>query len=250
VDPSHLRIEGYFAREAEHSADSLRQVLLQSGLDGAWLRVAEVTASQNGGAGLGLLCAEVTAFGSDRAAGDLATLPRPVVGFYGTIQDWVDLELIAHLARSQPKWSFVLLGQIMVPTDAVSGLSNVHLLGKRKHHELPAYCKGFDVGLIPYRIDERMPFVNPIKLREYLSAGLPVVSTAVPEVLRYPHWCSVGNSHEDVHLAIQRALQEDSPERRRERSLAMEGETWQARLAEIERVVEDVAARKPGKRRT
>jgi hypothetical protein len=74
VDPRHLRIEGYFAREAEHSADSLRQVLLRAGLDGAWLRVATVTASQNGGAALGLLCAEVTAFGSHQAVGDLSTL--------------------------------------------------------------------------------------------------------------------------------------------------------------------------------
>ncbi|MBI5480955.1 MAG: hypothetical protein HY906_19000 [Deltaproteobacteria bacterium] len=74
MDPRHLRIEGYFTREAEHSADSLRQVLLQAGLDGAWLRVTEVTASQNGDAALGLLCAEVTAFGSDQAVGDLTTL--------------------------------------------------------------------------------------------------------------------------------------------------------------------------------
>jgi hypothetical protein len=74
VDPRHLRIEGYFTREAEHSADSLRQTLLQTGIDGAWLRVAEVKASTNGGAALGLLCAEVTAFGSDQAVGDLATL--------------------------------------------------------------------------------------------------------------------------------------------------------------------------------
>jgi hypothetical protein len=68
VDPRHLRIEAYFTRDSEHDADSLRKVLLQTGLDGAWLRVAEVTASQNGGGGLGLLCAEVTAFGSDESA--------------------------------------------------------------------------------------------------------------------------------------------------------------------------------------
>jgi hypothetical protein len=74
VDPRHLRIEGYFARDSEHDADSLRQVLLQTGIDGAWLRVAAVKASQNGGAGLGLLCAEVTAFGSDEPALDGATL--------------------------------------------------------------------------------------------------------------------------------------------------------------------------------
>ena len=69
----------------------------------------------------------------------------------------------------------------------------MHLLGRKAHGDLPAYCKGIDVGLIPYRIDERMKFVNPIKLREYLSAGLPVVSTAVPEVRRYERFCSIAD---------------------------------------------------------
>ena len=119
-----------------------------------------------------------------RVPADLARLPRPVVGFYGTIQDWVDLELVAAVARARPDWTFALIGQVLVDTEAIRDLPNVHLLGRRPHAELPAYGKGFSVGWIPYRIDERMTFVNPIKLREYLSAGLPVVSTPVPEVLR------------------------------------------------------------------
>jgi len=160
----------------------------------------------------------------------------------------VDLELVAYLARSHPEWSLVLIGPIMVDTAAVAGLPNVHLLGRREHRDLPAYCKGFDVGLIPYRVIDRMPFVNPIKLREYLSAGLPVVSTAVPEVRRYPHWCAVGEDHEGVRLAIERALLEDSPDKRRSRSNAMQSETWQARVAEVDRIVQDISSRKRGNR--
>jgi glycosyltransferase involved in cell wall biosynthesis len=179
---------------------------------------------------------------------DIAQLPHPVIGFYGTLQDWVDLDLIAYLARSHPEWSLVLIGPIMVDTAAVAGLPNVHLLGRRAHGELPAYCKGFDVGLIPYRVIDRMPFVNPIKLREYLSAGLPVVSTAVPEVRRYPHWCAVGEDHESVRLAIEQALRDDSPEKRRSRSSAMASETWEARVAEVDRIVQEIALRKRGNR--
>jgi glycosyltransferase involved in cell wall biosynthesis len=178
---------------------------------------------------------------------DVVALPRPVIGFYGTIQDWVDLDLVAYLARSHPEWSLVLVGQIMVDTSTVAGLPNVHLLGRREHRDLPAYCKGFDVGLIPYRVDERMPFVNPIKLREYLSAGLPVVSTDVPEVRRYEHWCAVADDHEGFRAAVERALAENSLELRQERSRAMESETWRARVAEIERLVAEVAARKRGR---
>ena len=182
-----------------------------------------------------------------RIPADIAGMPRPVIGFYGTIQDWVDLDLIAYLARSHPEWSLVLVGQIMVDTSKVAGLPNVHLLGRREHRDLPAYCKGFDVGLIPYRIDERMPFVNPIKLREYLSAGLSVVSTGVPEVRRYGHLCAVADDHQGFLAAVERALVENSLELRQQRSRSMESETWQARFAEIERMGSDIAARKRGR---
>ncbi len=179
-----------------------------------------------------------------RIPDDLAALPGPRIGFYGTIQDWVDLPLIAELARRRPAWSFVLLGQILTDTSAVAGLRNVHLLGRRPHELLPAYCKGFDVGLIPYRLIERMAFVNPIKLREYLSAGLPVVSTAVPEVVRHAQWCAIGHDAAELEGAIARALADDSPAARRVRSAAMIAETWTARVDNVSRIVEEVARRK------
>ncbi len=175
---------------------------------------------------------------------DIAALPRPVLGFYGTLRDWVDLDLVAHVARARPSWSIALLGQQLDDVSAVAGLPNVHLLGRKPHHELPAYCRAMDVGLIPYRIDERMKFVNPIKLREYLSAGLPVVSTAVPEVRRYERWCTIAEDGPAFVAAVERALETDSPERRRERSAAMTAETWPMRVAAVARVVDDVARRK------
>jgi glycosyltransferase involved in cell wall biosynthesis len=181
---------------------------------------------------------------------DLAALPGPRIGFYGTIQDWVDLELIAHVARRHPEWSIVLLGQILVDTSALAGLRNVHLLGRKPHHELPAYCKGFDVGLIPYRIDERMTYVNPIKLREYLSAGVPVVSTAVPEVRRYAQWCSIADDRDGFIAAIERALGDGGIERRRARSRTMAAETWEVRVAAVAATVDQVAARVSQSRET
>lgn len=175
---------------------------------------------------------------------DLAALPRPRIGFYGTLQTWVDFELIAHVARARPAWQIVLLGQQLADVSAVRGLPNVHLLGQKRHDELPAYCRGFDVGLIPYRIDERMAFVNPLKLREYLSAGLPVVSTAVPEVMRYPELCEIATTPDAMVTAIERALEKGSPEARRARSAAMVNETWAARVDQVSRTVEEIAQRK------
>jgi glycosyltransferase involved in cell wall biosynthesis len=175
---------------------------------------------------------------------DIASLPHPRIGFYGTLQTWVDFELIAHVARKRPQWSIVLIGQQLADISAIKGLPNVHLLGQKRHDELPAYCKGFDVGMIPYRIDERMAFVNPLKLREYLSAGLPVVSTAVPEVKRYANMCAIAETPDQFVAAIERALQETGPAARGARSTAMENETWAARVADVTRTVDQIAQRK------
>ena len=102
------------------------------------------------------------------------------------------------MARARPAWSIALIGQVLGDVSAIKDLPNVHLLGQKRHDALPAYCKGFDVGMIPYRIDERMTFVNPLKLREYLSAGVPVVSTPVPEVVRYSHMCRIAATPADA----------------------------------------------------
>ncbi|HEX5057960.1 MAG TPA: glycosyltransferase [Kofleriaceae bacterium] len=175
---------------------------------------------------------------------ELAALPRPIIGFYGTLRDWVDFELIAHVARNRPDWSVVLIGQQFADMTPIQGLANVHLLGQKPHRELPAYCKAFDVGMIPYRIDERMTFVNPLKLREYLSAGLPVVSTPVPEVTRLSHLAHVAATKEDFVSAVDRALSESSPAHRGERSHAMKNETWAARVAQVARTVDEISERK------
>ena len=171
---------------------------------------------------------------------DLAALPRPRIGFYGTLRDWVDFELIAHAARARPAWSFVLIGQVLCDVSAIAGLPNVHLLGQKRHDELPAYCKGLDVGTIPYRIDTRMTYVNPLKLREYLSAGLPVVSTPVPEVARYAALTHIAHDRDEWLAALDRAVAEGDPAARAARSAAMKDETWTARVASVARTVDEL----------
>ena len=179
----------------------------------------------------------------DRTAvpADLAALPGPRLGFYGTLRDWVDFELIAQVARARPGWSIALLGQVLCDMSAIRDLPNVHLLGQKPHHDLPAYCRGFDVGIIPYRIDERMTFVNPLKLREYLSAGLPVVSTPVPEVKRFSSPAGLARIAETPAQFV--AAVRD-PMSRAQRSAAMKDETWSARVAFVSATVDQILERK------
>lgn len=173
---------------------------------------------------------------------DLASLQPPVLGFYGTIQDWVDLDLIAHLARRHPQWSIALVGKTHVDISPLSGLANVHFLGPKPHASLPMYCKGLAVGLIPQKINELTIHMNPLKLREYLSAGLPVVSTALPEVAQYAPWARAVDSYEEFEQAVEAAIAGDTPQLRRQRSDAMAGETWQRKVAELGVTVMQVKA--------
>jgi glycosyltransferase involved in cell wall biosynthesis len=175
---------------------------------------------------------------------DLAAIPRPRLGFYGTIQDWIDFDLICHLARRRPDWSIVLIGNAFVDVSRLKQFPNIHLLGRRDHDLLPNYCKGFDVGIIPYVVNERILHVNPIKLREYLSAGLPVVSTAFPEVQLYPQFCAAVQTFEQFETAVESALRTNNPALRRRRSEAMAQETWEKKVALVGQRVMAVAAEK------
>lgn len=107
---------------------------------------------------------------------------RPVIGFVGMIDAWVDLDILAQLARQHPDAHVVVVGHARVPIDRLEGIPNLHLLGRKPFAELPAYLATFDVALIPFMVNDLTRAVNPIKLREYLSAGVPVVTTALPEL--------------------------------------------------------------------
>jgi glycosyltransferase involved in cell wall biosynthesis len=184
---------------------------------------------------------------STEVPADLAALPGPVLGFYGLIEDWLDLSLIAYLAERHPEWSIALVGKTCVDTSSLERLPNVHFLGRKPHSELPAYCKGFDVALIPHKVNDLTRHMNPIKLREYMSAGLPIVSTALPEMRHYPEACTVAESYEEFEAGVVTALAGDSPAARKRRSEAMKDQTWEQRVVELGSVVMRVKAAKARK---
>lgn len=164
---------------------------------------------------------------------DIADLPRPVIGYFGLIaEDWVDLEPLVHLAGCFPDASLVLIGKSTMDLSPLQAFPNVHILGRKPYADLPSYCRGFDAALIPFPISELTLNSNPLKAREYLAAGLPVVSTPIPEVARLPH-CRIAEGPEAFALAVRAALSDPTP--RAERSEAMRSESWQSRLVEIRR---------------
>jgi glycosyltransferase involved in cell wall biosynthesis len=173
---------------------------------------------------------------------DLADAPAPIVGFFGLIQDWIDLSLISYLAEQRPNWTIAIIGKALVDITPLRRHANIRILGQKPYAELPKYCRAFSIGMLPFVVNELTRNVNPIKLREYLSAGLPVVSTELPETAGYDH-CRITRSPDEFLAACDKALETDTPALRRIRSESMAGETWEARVDEIGRIVLDVATR-------
>ena len=177
----------------------------------------------------------------------IADLPRPVIGFFGLIADWVDVELMARVAAHFSGGSLVVLGKATTDVSALERLPNVHLLGREPYADLPAYCKGFDVALNPFRISELTLNANPLKVREYLAAGLPVVSTAIPEV-EVLGQCRIGGGRRRVRRARSRRPW-PTPGPRAARSEAIRPESWAARLDEIRGHLAELGSRKAIARR-
>ncbi len=117
---------------------------------------------------------------------DQAALPHPRLGFYGVIDERMDLELLAALADAHPEWSLVMVGPVVkVDPKDLPQRANIHYLGSKTYDQLPTYLAGWDVALMPFAINESTRFISPTKTPEYLAGGKPVVSTAIVDVKRH-----------------------------------------------------------------
>lgn len=126
----------------------------------------------------------VSARKQQMAPSDQSGIPGPRIGFYGVIDERFDIELIAALADKRPDWQIVLIGPVVKIDEAtLPRKTNIHYLGPKTYEQLPAYLSGWDVALIPFLLNESTRFISPTKTPEYLAAGIPVVSTAIRDVV-------------------------------------------------------------------
>jgi glycosyltransferase involved in cell wall biosynthesis len=157
-----------------------------------------------------------------------ADLPSgPVAGYYGNICERLDQALLADTARLLPNWSFVLIGDIRVPVDRLAAEPNIRFLGRRPHALLPGYAQHWTVSLLPFLDTAMVRASNPLKLREYLAAGRPVVTTPMPAALPFRDVIDIAEDAAGFAAALRAAaLAPPDPERLRARVLH---ESWAAR---------------------
>ncbi len=179
--------------------------------------------------------------GSQKSIAGKATA-GPVIGFFGLLSEWVDQELILKLAREIPEARLLLIGKADVDVTRLQGVNNIQLEGPKPFSQLPEFIAQFTVGIIPFEVNDLTRAVNPIKLREMLASGCPVVSTALPEVERCVHdgdgAVQVAHSHDEFVAMVRTVVGNPFPEEKRQRlSDSMVTETWSAKVDEILRCV-------------
>jgi UDP-galactopyranose mutase len=115
---------------------------------------------------------------------DQVGIPHPRIGFFGVIDERMNIDLVAEMAEMRPDWHFVMIGPVVkIDPETLPRPKNIHYLGSKSYQELPAYLSGWDIATIPFALNESTRFISPTKTPEYLSAGKPVISTSITDVI-------------------------------------------------------------------
>ena len=172
---------------------------------------------------------------------EIASLTKPVVGYYGVIDERIDYELLRTLTESIPEVELVMVGPVVKvdPAELPQG-RNIHWLGQRQYAELPAHVKGFDVCLMPFALNEATEYINPTKTLEYMAAGKPIVSTAVSDVVHnFTPVVAVAHSYAQFAKEVRAAI--DSPDQELiARGLEQaKSNSWESIVSRMERIIRD-----------
>jgi UDP-galactopyranose mutase len=143
---------------------------------------------------------------------DQQNIPSPRMGFYGVIDERMDIDLLGKVAALRPDWQLVMLGPVVkIDPATLPKPGNIHYLGMKSYKELPAYLSGWDVALLPFAMNESTKYISPTKTPEYLSAGIPVVSAPIRDVIK-PYGdlglVHIASTAEEFVSAIEKALQQ------------------------------------------
>lgn len=173
----------------------------------------------------------------------LADIPKPRIGFSGTINERLDYTYLEHLATNRPDWSLVFIGDTFpwtfdaAPLRKLSTFSNVHFLGKFPFSTLPSLIRGLDVCLIPYVNDERGSYRSPLKLYEYLAAGKPIVSTNHPEVHEFSPPVLIANTPGEFIENVEIAIAQNSPKYQQKSIDIAKQHSWDLRVEQMESII-------------
>lgn len=143
-------------------------------------------------------------------AKDMPDEGRPIAGFYGSISEWLDIDMLKETIREMPDWDFVFIGKAVIDVSPLSSFSNVKLLGERSHHTLPSYSQHWTASLLPFVDNAQIRACNPLKLAEYLAAGRPIVSTSFPAMQNFRGLVQTANNSKAMIEALRASVYIDA----------------------------------------
>ena len=160
---------------------------------------------------------------------------KPIAGFYGSLSNWLDIDLIEYTARENSDWNFVFIGKECVNLSRLKRCPNIYFLGEKKHEELPGYSQYWQVSMLPFINNGQIQACNPLKLREYLAAGSRVLSTHFNAVEYYSEQIDIVHTHQQFsqHLNKYKIAQRDIT-----RSYSVMKESWKVRAREVDILLE------------
>jgi glycosyltransferase involved in cell wall biosynthesis len=177
---------------------------------------------------------------------DQAPIPHPRLGFFGVVDERMDMTLLGHVAARRPDWQIVLLGPIVkIDPALVPRLPNIRWLGSKTYAQLPQYIASWDVALLPFARNEATRFISPTKTPEYLAAGRPVVSTSIRDVVR-PYGerglVRIADTPDAFVAACEAAMAEDADARVREADAFLRQTSWDGTWEQMRRLIADACA--------
>ena len=172
----------------------------------------------------------------------LADAKHPIIGYFGAIADWFDVDLLADAAEQRPNYTFVLLGGVFeTDVSRLQALPNVKLLGQQPYETMPQYLHHFDVCTIPFKINPITEATDPVKLYEYLSGGKPVVATKMAELEHYRDQVYLAENRDDFVAKLDAALAENDPQLPEQRRALARQHTWKNRYDQIAEALRQLA---------
>ncbi|MEX1048217.1 MAG: glycosyltransferase [Akkermansiaceae bacterium] len=173
---------------------------------------------------------------------DIDSLPGPVLGYFGVIDERIDYELLALLADAEPAWSIVMVGPFAkIDPAAIPRRANLHWLGARSYAELPSLTKGMDLCMMPFALNAATEYINPTKALEYMAAGKAVVATALDEVRsNFSTVCRIARDSEDFISLCRREVASPSTARIRNGLRLASANTWEVIVSKMDGHIHDV----------
>jgi glycosyltransferase involved in cell wall biosynthesis len=169
---------------------------------------------------------------------DILNIKHPIIGYFGAIDERIDMELLRYISDIHPEWSIIMIGPIREHADIIPKSKNIYFFGQKDYHTLPNYLKAFDVCIIPFKMIELAVHTNPTKLLEYMAGGKLVVSTAITDLKKlYSDVIYIAENKEEFVKLTEKCIKEKNGDKVLKGIRISERNDWQSMVEKMESLI-------------